>query len=657
MKKILSLVLILAMFLSSFFLTAFSIEKYYTQTNETVAPFRYRWEMVNDALVSVSTNGNTINPLTLESGSVADGRLKAARYSLESDVQLRADRPWSIEWRSMGNWSGMLLSSTATSPSEGLTYLFRDPGSRLFAFGEYTGSWNNYGLIQDCDMSVSHVFRLENRIATDGSNTVYFTIDGMEIGAMDHYYITGKDQNKTINWINGKDIVFRNIGTTSHPIQNMQLEYLEISLGNHDHTYQSVVTAPTCTQQGYTTYTCPCGSSYTLDYAAPTGHSYENGICTICKEEAPGPYAGKTIACIGDSITAGVGVTKDQTDYVTLLAKALEMDYIRLGASGSTLCTDGHAKCNIGKLTASNLKGADVVTILMGINDFVQAQNGYYDLGTIASTDTSTIYGAVHMWCQRIEELRQTESLRDTQFYFMTPVITSWNNSVSSVRNWDQAKVNIHGYRLRDLCNAIIEVCALYDIPVIDLNLLSGLYYVSASDNNIDVFGGDGAHPGVNGHQMMAKAIEKELLQPSACDSHSYGSWIITSYPDCVSGVSHRVCTVCAATESKMLDGTGHNYENSLCTLCGDREKSTFRIYDTRSGQEETFTYEIGMSWRKWLNSPYNTGMGSCIAIDVTAGPDLLGGNPYMDIHVNGHPADYDEPIQEQDTIELVKNQ
>ena len=66
----------------------------------------------------------------------------------------------------------------------------------------------------------------------------------------------------------------------------------------HTHTYTPTITAPTCTQQGYTTYTCPCGSSYTLDYAAPTGHSYENGICTICKEEAPGPYAGKTIACI-----------------------------------------------------------------------------------------------------------------------------------------------------------------------------------------------------------------------------------------------------------------------------------------------------------------------------------------------------------------------
>jgi hypothetical protein len=47
--------------------------------------------------------------------------------------------------------------------------------------------------------------------------------------------------------------------------------------------------------------------------------------------------------------------------------------------------------------------------------------------------------------------------------------------------------------------------------------------------------------------------------------------------------------------------------------------------------------------------------MGSCIAIWVGAGPDILGYNPYMDIFVNGACVDYDDLIQEQDTIELVK--
>lgn len=41
------------------------------------------------------------------------------------------------------------------------------------------------------------------------------------------------------------------------------------------HSYKSVVTAPTCTAQGYTTHTCSvCGDSYKDTYKAATGHSY-----------------------------------------------------------------------------------------------------------------------------------------------------------------------------------------------------------------------------------------------------------------------------------------------------------------------------------------------------------------------------------------------
>ena len=534
--------------------------------------YAYCWEMKNDTFVSVESNDCVKNSLTQESGSVANGNLKGVRYQLQTEVKLYHDIPWAIEWRSTGNWSGMLFASAFQSPSDGLIYLFRDSNTGLFAFGEYIGSWNNYGIKLDCDMTTPHVFRLENRIDSDGSNAVYFLVDGQEIDVMNHYYIIGKDQNKTVEWANGKDITFRNIGTSSHPISGMKLEYFRVWENGHTHSYLATDIVPTCTENGYTSYVCSCGDSYTADYVQAIGHTIENGVCTRCGAKH-NPYEGKTIACIGDSITAGVGVTKDKTDYVTQLARAMDMNYVRLGASGSTLCTDGHATCNIGKLTEKNLAGADVVTVLMGINDFVQAQTGYYRLGTIDSTDTSTIYGAMHMWCQQIDKLRQTDSLKNTEFYFLTPLITSWNNSVSSVKNWDQSKTNIHAYTLRDLCNAIIDVCALYDVPVIDLNLISGLYYNSADDNSIEKFGGDGAHPGELGHQMMADALQNTLMKRYMDDDHThcYESWITTTYPTCEKGEQQRVCSICTATEKRLLPGNGHSYENDefVCERCG----------------------------------------------------------------------------------------
>ena len=33
----------------------------------------------------------------------------------------------------------------------------------------------------------------------------------------------------------------------------------------HEHAYTEVITLPTCTEQGYTTYTCECGESHVDD--------------------------------------------------------------------------------------------------------------------------------------------------------------------------------------------------------------------------------------------------------------------------------------------------------------------------------------------------------------------------------------------------------
>ncbi|MGM9599871.1 MAG: S-layer homology domain-containing protein, partial [Faecousia sp.] len=43
----------------------------------------------------------------------------------------------------------------------------------------------------------------------------------------------------------------------------------------HSHSYQAIVTAPTCTEQGYTTHTCTvCGDSYVDTYVDALGHDF-----------------------------------------------------------------------------------------------------------------------------------------------------------------------------------------------------------------------------------------------------------------------------------------------------------------------------------------------------------------------------------------------
>ena len=49
----------------------------------------------------------------------------------------------------------------------------------------------------------------------------------------------------------------------------------EIPPTGHVHQYTATVTAPTCTEDGYTTYTCACGDSYVADETPATGHDYK----------------------------------------------------------------------------------------------------------------------------------------------------------------------------------------------------------------------------------------------------------------------------------------------------------------------------------------------------------------------------------------------
>ena len=55
----------------------------------------------------------------------------------------------------------------------------------------------------------------------------------------------------------------------------------------HKHAYEAKVTAPTCTEKGYTTYSCACGDNYTGDETPAAGHDYVIGKCTVCGAADP----------------------------------------------------------------------------------------------------------------------------------------------------------------------------------------------------------------------------------------------------------------------------------------------------------------------------------------------------------------------------------
>ena len=73
----------------------------------------------------------------------------------------------------------------------------------------------------------------------------------------------------------------------------------------HTHDFVETVTAPTCTEQGYTTYTCSCGETYTKNYVSALGHKTElrNAVEPTCTEDG---YTGDEVCTIcGETIKEG----------------------------------------------------------------------------------------------------------------------------------------------------------------------------------------------------------------------------------------------------------------------------------------------------------------------------------------------------------------
>ena len=120
------------------------------------------------------------------------------------------------------------------------------------------------------------------------------------------------------------------------------------------HKYDKVVTAPTCTEKGYTTYTCSvCGDSYVADYVDAFGHSYSEAEF-VWTEDSSAEYgwtvtAAKTCANCSDRLIAEVTITR--TSYKELVASAVFTD-------GST-ASDTKIIC--GDITLVSISGSGAV--------------------------------------------------------------------------------------------------------------------------------------------------------------------------------------------------------------------------------------------------------------------------------------------------------
>ena len=120
-------------------------------------------------------------------------------------------------------------------------------------------------------------------------------------------YLTGNTEGSILL---GDTVIFKAklgaansaLTTGGKEVRLYEVAYFEV-ITNHSHVYQAVVTAPTCTAAGYTTYTCSiCGDSYVADEVVALDHTYGTAIiaptCTVAG------YTTYTCSACGDSYVA-----------------------------------------------------------------------------------------------------------------------------------------------------------------------------------------------------------------------------------------------------------------------------------------------------------------------------------------------------------------
>ncbi|MCD7822767.1 MAG: cadherin-like beta sandwich domain-containing protein [Oscillospiraceae bacterium] len=100
---------------------------------------------------------------------------------------------------------------------------------------------------------------------------------------------------------------------------NEELSRNTVTVTASGHSYEATVTAPTCTETGYTTYTCSiCGDTYTADETEALGHSYEYQGFTWSGNLKSATATFECSACNG---TETIVATTDGTSNATITIK------------------------------------------------------------------------------------------------------------------------------------------------------------------------------------------------------------------------------------------------------------------------------------------------------------------------------------------------
>ena len=309
----------------------------------------------------------------------------------------------------------------------------------------------------------------------------------------------------------------------------------------HTHTYQAVATAPTCTERGYTTYSCTgCDDSYVINYVDALGHTPGN---EVVEKEVPA-------TCAADG-------SYDLVVYCDV-CKSYEISRtnVKVPATGAHQYTTESER-----IEATCTEAGKVIKAC--------------DCG---ATETSIIPAKGHTFSEPVRENEVAATCDKVGSYDEVVYCSVCGEEVSRVQKVTSKldkHTDINNDGTCDLCGARLSVKP----SIIDwLKKFFGSWWDNEEKCNHEytfiMIQPDCENRGYTVH-TCEKCGESYKDSHVPALGHDWDNGKVTKEASCTeSGEKIYTCGRCGETDTEIIDKLNHNYSDGVCTECCKEENS-----------------------------------------------------------------------------------
>ena len=336
---------------------------------------------------------------------------------------------------------------------------------------------------------------------------------------------------------------------------------VNVALEN-EHSYESVITAPSCTEAGYSTYTCAnCGDSYVDTYVEALGHSFKEYV------------SDKNATCTADGTKTAKCERCDATDTVTDAGTAKGHSFGDWIVEKAATCVDKGtehrdcANCDHFETRVIDATG--------------------HDYKAVVTEPTCTEQGYTTHTCANCGDTYKDSYVEAAGHSFGDWVVTT------------EPTCTEKGEERREC-----ENCDHFETRAID---------ATGHDYKAVVTEPTCTEQGYTTHSCTECG---DTYKDSYVDAlgHDYGEWETTKEATCEeNGQEQRICGNCKEVESRIVEAIGHDYEEVVTVpTCTDKGFTTHTCANCGDKYEDSYVDALGHEFGEWteVKAPTCTAAG-----------------------------------------------